>query len=186
MSKQCRPRSDLAPIQEQSRLIWVYSVYLFIWHTPSTEYYVLCLPFCIHLLDALLYGRAICSNFRVISAKSLGVQIFRHFTVPTYLYTSDVNVYLFKECVAFRWQLVCSHILKEIIFLPYTGIAAILFMWQCPFKETFVSPDLWRLLMKFRFNRPNGLKMLTNGRQMLGYTISSPMSLSLKRAKNTS
>ena len=60
------------------------------------------------------------------------------------------------------------------------GTAAILFMWQCLFKGTIVSPDLWRLLMKFGFNLPNGLKMLiTNRWQMLAYTISSPMSLSL-------
>ena len=27
-----------------------------------------CLPFCLHLLDSLLYGRATCSNFRIITA----------------------------------------------------------------------------------------------------------------------
>ena len=40
-----------------------------------------CLPFHLHRLDSLLYGRAILFNFRVITTKILGVRLFRKFTV---------------------------------------------------------------------------------------------------------
>ena len=40
-----------------------------------------CLPFCLHCLASLLYGRANTSNFRVITTIFLGVRIFRKFTV---------------------------------------------------------------------------------------------------------
>ena len=40
-----------------------------------------CLPFRLHRLDSLLYGRAHSSNFRVITTLFLGVRIFRKFTV---------------------------------------------------------------------------------------------------------
>ena len=47
-----------------------------------------CLPFRLHRLDSLLYGRAHVllvephsSNFRVITTNFLGVRIFRKFTV---------------------------------------------------------------------------------------------------------
>ena len=36
---------------------------------------------CLHLLDALLHGKATCSNFRVITAKFSGVQIITNFMV---------------------------------------------------------------------------------------------------------
>ena len=38
-----------------------------------------CLPFRLHHLDLLLYGRATSSNFRVITINILGVRIFREF-----------------------------------------------------------------------------------------------------------
>ena len=40
-----------------------------------------CLQFCLHLFDALLYGKNSRSNFRVITANFSGVRIFRIFTV---------------------------------------------------------------------------------------------------------
>ena len=40
-----------------------------------------CLKCQLHLLGALLFGKAICSNFRVIIVNFLGVRIFRSFTV---------------------------------------------------------------------------------------------------------
>ena len=40
-----------------------------------------CLQFCLHLLDVLLMVKPLCSNFRVITANSSGVRIFRIFTV---------------------------------------------------------------------------------------------------------
>ena len=40
-----------------------------------------CLQFRLHLLGALLFGKAMLFNFRVITANFLGVQIFRIFTI---------------------------------------------------------------------------------------------------------
>ena len=45
-----------------------------------------CLPFRLHLLDALLYRQPLCSNFRVITANFSGVQIFKNFTVHVSFY----------------------------------------------------------------------------------------------------
>ena len=45
-----------------------------------------CLPFQLHLLGALLFGKPSCSNFRVIIANVLGVRIFRSFTVFFFYY----------------------------------------------------------------------------------------------------
>ena len=40
-----------------------------------------CLPFRLHCLASLLYGRATSSNFRMITTNVLGVRIFRKFMV---------------------------------------------------------------------------------------------------------
>ena len=47
-------------------------------HTDQGQH---CLQFRVHLLGALLFGKAILFNFRVITANVLGVQNFRIFTV---------------------------------------------------------------------------------------------------------
>ena len=43
-------------------------------------------------------------------------------------------------------------------FLPYMGMAAILVMWPGPFEQIFVSPDPWRLHMKFGYNWPSSFR----------------------------
>ena len=45
-----------------------------------------CLPFRLHRLDSLLYGRATSSNIRLITTNFLGVRIFRKFMVHCLLF----------------------------------------------------------------------------------------------------
>ena len=48
-----------------------------------------CLPFCLHLLDILLYGKPACSNVWMITAFFSGVRMFRNFTL---IYFDIVNI----------------------------------------------------------------------------------------------
>ena len=82
-------------------------------------------------------------------------------------------------------------------FLPYMGMAAILVMWLGPREQTFVPPIPWMLHMKFYFNWPSGFRVedvwkcwqMTDYRWQTmtteaSHTISSPVSLWLRRAKS--
>ena len=44
-----------------------------------------CLPFCLHLLEALLHCKIICFILKTTTVVSLGVPIFRVFTVTAFV-----------------------------------------------------------------------------------------------------
>ena len=79
-----------------------------------------CLPFRLHRLDSLLYGKLNSSNFRVITTNVLGVRIFRKFTVcclrfgaATWCFRGCFNIFSFKS-----WMCTC-YLMNQLIKYPH-------------------------------------------------------------------
>ena len=63
----------------------------------QSDRFLHCLPFCLHRLDALLYGRATLFKFKADDSTFSGVRILKIFTVYIYVLPQDTSFFPPKQ-----------------------------------------------------------------------------------------